>query len=230
MKIKKNPATSIRDRLLIYAREQNRPFQEILQYYAMERFLYRLSKTVFKDQFILKGGLVFYALDLNLRRVTRDIDFRSYAQNETTTIKQILNEIWLDSSVFDGLMYMDETLKFKTIDTDGDYQGLSAKFEVKLENARISMHIDFGFSDRVYPKFEKIKYPVIFTQAFVIEKQLDWTQFLKKNKIEEQACKNFEDVLRKIQQFIMPLLNGDLDCENNNYYWNQKKVYWELNT
>ena len=47
MKIKKNPATSIRDRLLIYAREQNRPFQEVLQYYAMERFLYRLSKTVY---------------------------------------------------------------------------------------------------------------------------------------------------------------------------------------
>jgi hypothetical protein len=48
---------SVRQRLLNHARAQERPFQELLQYYAMERFLYRLSKSRHVETFILKGAL-----------------------------------------------------------------------------------------------------------------------------------------------------------------------------
>jgi hypothetical protein len=48
---------SVRQRLLNLARAQERPFQELLQYYAMERFLYRLSKSRHAETFILKGAL-----------------------------------------------------------------------------------------------------------------------------------------------------------------------------
>ena len=54
----KNIAASIRQRLLNKAREDKRPFNELLQYYAMERFLYRLSISPHKDRFILKGALM----------------------------------------------------------------------------------------------------------------------------------------------------------------------------
>lgn len=52
---------SVRQRLLNQARLQGRPFQELLQYFAMERFLYRLSKSPFADRFILKGALLLTA-------------------------------------------------------------------------------------------------------------------------------------------------------------------------
>ncbi len=39
------------------SRGQERPFQELLQYFAMERFLYRLSKSPSSDRFILNGAL-----------------------------------------------------------------------------------------------------------------------------------------------------------------------------
>ncbi|TDT44543.1 hypothetical protein DES49_0653 [Halospina denitrificans] len=42
---KKDIAASIRQRLLNRSREEKRPLQELLQYYAMERFLYRLSQS-----------------------------------------------------------------------------------------------------------------------------------------------------------------------------------------
>ena len=42
---------SVRQRLLNQARSQERPFQELLQYFAMERFLYRLSKSPSSDRF-----------------------------------------------------------------------------------------------------------------------------------------------------------------------------------
>ncbi len=54
----KNIGASIRQRLLTKARKTNRPFNELLQYFAMERFLYRLSKSSYADDFILKGALM----------------------------------------------------------------------------------------------------------------------------------------------------------------------------
>lgn len=50
---------SVRQWLLNRARAEGRPFQELLQYFAMERFLYRLARSPFADRFILKGALPF---------------------------------------------------------------------------------------------------------------------------------------------------------------------------
>jgi hypothetical protein len=49
-------AASVRQRLLNRARATNRPFQELLQYFAMERFLYRLSRSPHVSRFVLKGA------------------------------------------------------------------------------------------------------------------------------------------------------------------------------
>jgi len=54
----KNIPASVRQRLLNRAKSDRRPFNELLQYYAMERFLYRLSQSVHVDRFILKGALM----------------------------------------------------------------------------------------------------------------------------------------------------------------------------
>jgi hypothetical protein len=50
----KNIAASVHQRLLDKARETGRPFNEVLQYFAMERFLYRLSKSSYANNFVLK--------------------------------------------------------------------------------------------------------------------------------------------------------------------------------
>lgn len=54
----KDKAASVRQRLLNQARETGRPFHELLQYFAIERFLYRLSKSTHVNKFILKGALM----------------------------------------------------------------------------------------------------------------------------------------------------------------------------
>lgn len=53
----KNIAASVRQRLLNEAREMARPFNELLQYYAMERFLYRMSLSQHADRFIFSHEL-----------------------------------------------------------------------------------------------------------------------------------------------------------------------------
>lgn len=71
---------SVRQRLLNQARAQERSFQELLQYYAMERFLYRLSKSRHAEQFILKGALLLTAWRAPLSRATVDIDLLGRTQ------------------------------------------------------------------------------------------------------------------------------------------------------
>lgn len=79
-----NIAASVRQRLLNKARAENRPFAELLQYYAMERFLYRLSRSVHANKFVLKGALLLRVWHAPLSRPTMDIDMLGKMRNEVT--------------------------------------------------------------------------------------------------------------------------------------------------
>lgn len=54
----KDMAASVRQRLLNKARAENRQFDELLRYYAIERFLYRLANSRHAESFVLKGALM----------------------------------------------------------------------------------------------------------------------------------------------------------------------------
>ena len=87
----KNIEASVHARLINKAQETNRAFAEVLQYYAMERFLYRLSQTEYKERFILKGALMFAVWQIPNSRSTVDIDFLARYQNEITEIDKVVN-------------------------------------------------------------------------------------------------------------------------------------------
>mgnify|MGYP001164583503 FL=1 len=89
----KNIGASIRQRLLSKARETGRPFSELLQYFAMERFLYRLSKSPYADNFILKGALMLTVWEAPLTRPTMDIDFLGRIENSVETLVKVTREI-----------------------------------------------------------------------------------------------------------------------------------------
>ncbi|MCL4491545.1 MAG: nucleotidyl transferase AbiEii/AbiGii toxin family protein, partial [Nitrospirae bacterium] len=89
-KISGNIAASVRQRLLNLARKDQRPFNELLQYYAMERFLYRLSQSSHAERFILKGALMLIAWRSPVSRSTMDIDLLGRtSNNEADIISQI---------------------------------------------------------------------------------------------------------------------------------------------
>ena len=83
-------SASVRQRLLNQSRAQERPFQELLQYFAMERFLYRLSKSKFSDRFVLKGALLLTAWRAPLSRPTMDIDLAGRTSNELNHIAELM--------------------------------------------------------------------------------------------------------------------------------------------
>ena len=76
----KNLAKSIKQKLLNKSKEENRRFNDVLLYYGIERFLYRLSISRYRHSLYLKGALMFLVWDVPGPRPTRDIDFRSCAK------------------------------------------------------------------------------------------------------------------------------------------------------
>ena len=84
MKSARNILASVRQRLLNRAKTDRRPFNELLQYYAMERFLYRFSLSVHADRFILKGALMLRIWRSAGFRPTMDIDMLGITSNWTS--------------------------------------------------------------------------------------------------------------------------------------------------
>ena len=71
----RNLGASIRQRLFNRSRAQGRPFQELLRYFAMERFLHRRATSPFSALFVLKGALLLTAWRAPFSRPTMDVDF-----------------------------------------------------------------------------------------------------------------------------------------------------------
>lgn len=157
----KNIEASVKAKLQNKAKETNRPFSEILQYYGMERFLYRFSKSKYADKFILKGALLFAVWQIPDRRTTLDIDFLARFDNEVAAIENVMKNVCGTSVDPDGLIFDSQTVKGMKIKEDADYEGVRVKFTGFLDRARIPMQIDVGFGDIVYPKTKVIDYPVI---------------------------------------------------------------------
>jgi len=157
----KNIEASVRARLQNKAKETNHPFMEMLQYYGMERFLYRFSKSKYADKFVLKGALLFTAWQIPERRTTIDIDFLARFDNQVTNIETVMRDVCNISVDSDGLIFDSKTVQGLKIKEDADYEGVRVKFVGFLDRSRIPMQVDVGFGDIVYPKTKVIDYPVI---------------------------------------------------------------------
>ncbi|MGO2148616.1 nucleotidyl transferase AbiEii/AbiGii toxin family protein [Halomonas sp.] len=147
----KNIAASVRQKLLNKSREEKRPFQELLQYFAMERFLYRLSQSTHNRSFTLKGALLLWVMQGPDIRPTRDIDMLGQTSNRPDAILAQVSDVLATGVMDDGLSFDLNTLKAETITEDADYQGIRVTFTGFLDNAKIPMQLDIGFGDIIFP-------------------------------------------------------------------------------
>jgi predicted nucleotidyltransferase component of viral defense system len=157
----KNIAASVRQRLLIKARETGRPFSELLQYFAMERFLYRLSKSRYADNFVLKGALMLTVWEAPLTRPTMDIDLLGRIENSIETTTTVTREICQQEVEPDGILFDVSNMDAKRIAEDADYEGIRIRFRGTLDTARFIIQLDIGFGDIVIPSPEPTNYPTL---------------------------------------------------------------------
>ena len=161
MKNNANISASIHQRLLNKARAEKRSFNELAQYFAIERFLYRLSKSTHSDRFILKGAMMLRAWQSPEMRPTKDIDLLGKTNNDELAITDQIKEIIVTEVESDGLTFDPTSIKAERITEDADYEGIRIRLNSYLGNMRIGIHIDIGFGDIVYPEPDLIQIPVI---------------------------------------------------------------------
>ncbi|MDD5464900.1 MAG: nucleotidyl transferase AbiEii/AbiGii toxin family protein [Candidatus Omnitrophica bacterium] len=203
-----NIQASIRTRLKNKAKETNRPFAEILQYYGMERFLYRFSRSKYADKFILKGALLFTVWQVPERRITLDIDFLARYDNKVASIETVVRDICQVPVDSDGLIFDSETVQGRKIKEDADYEGVRVKFIGFLERSRIHMQIDVGFGDIIYPKPQVIDYPTILSlpkphfKGYPVESVVsEKFEAMVKLGLLNSRMKDFYDIWLMIRQF-----------------------------
>lgn len=163
-KIKNLPA-SIRQRLLQIAQASERPFQEVLQYYAIERFLYRLSASKHAHKFVLKGALMFTAWGASVTRPTRDIDLLGRLPNRVEGLVGVIRDVCGQDVEPDAIVFDADSVAGISIKEDADYAGVRLTFRGSLQNMRLPMQIDVGFGDVVFPEPTVTVYPTILDQA-----------------------------------------------------------------
>ena len=157
----KNTAASVHQRLLSQARESSRPFNVLLQHFAIERFIYRLSRSPRADRFILKGALMFSAWGGRLSRPTLDIDFLGRLDNSLEVIVAAMKDACEADVEADGLSFQAETVAAARITEDAEYEGVRVRIQGSLGKARVSLQIDIGFGDVIVPGPMKVAYPTL---------------------------------------------------------------------
>ncbi|MCK4667020.1 nucleotidyl transferase AbiEii/AbiGii toxin family protein [Candidatus Dependentiae bacterium] len=223
----RNLPESIKSRLRNKAKESNRLYSEVLQYYCIERFLYRLSCSKYAKMFILKGALMFIVWEIPERRTTLDIDFLADYDNRVTAIEEVIKKVCLTSVIPDGLVFDPETVKGQSIREEMEYKGVRIKFLGLLERSRIPMQIDVGFGDVVYPKPKVINYPVILDfpepnlKGYPVESMVtEKFEAMVKLGLLNSRMKDFYDIWILIHQFdfngrqLVEALKKTFKCRN----------------
>src|SRR6185437_8622880 len=84
---------SVRARLLNLAKKRNEQFQLLLTRYVLERFLYRLCLTKYRERFVLKGAMLITTWFADPHRPTRDLDFLAFGSSEPDAMLRMVGEI-----------------------------------------------------------------------------------------------------------------------------------------
>ena len=159
----RNISASVRDRLLNKARAEKLDFNLLLTRYALERMLYRLSISKQRDQFLLKGALLFDLWFDVPHRPTHDADFLGFGSAEIPHIEEIFRDI-CRIEVEDGIAFQPDTVKAVEIRKEANYAGVRVTLLGMLDSARCSVQIDIGFGDAVVPGPDEVLYPVILDE------------------------------------------------------------------
>ncbi len=160
-----NNVQSLKDKAKNFANKNNLQVQVVLQNFMFERFLERLSKSKYKDNFILKGGFLLSSImGINIRS-TMDIDANITGMDfNETEIRKLLNEIAV-IDLNDNVTF--KVGKEKTIREDNEYGGYCYKIIGQFYNVVIPFFIDISTGDIITPKSIKYKYKTLLENDYI---------------------------------------------------------------
>lgn len=232
--------TQLKDMIKNLARKHSADSQILLRTYMTERFLERLSQSSYKNNFIIKGGMLITAMVGIQSRSTMDLDttIKGFTLNQDE-LESIINQICL-ININDGVTF--EIKSFSEIMDEADYPGVRISMNCFYDNIRIPMKLDISTGDVITPKEIAFKYQLMFEKreiallAYNIETVLDDIvgRFINFVKV-VYGESDLEDNL----QFIADTLGGNGSARDviRNYFTNgfyadhcktyqKRPIYW----
>jgi predicted nucleotidyltransferase component of viral defense system len=156
----KNMGASVRARLLNLSKQRRQPFDLLLNNYVLERLLYRLSQTQYRDRFILKGAMLLTKWFEDPLRPTRDLDLLGIGNDDQDEMVRIFQEV-CGASYNDGVVFDPNSVKVDRIREETEYGGLRITATAKVDTAQVRVVIDIAFGDSVEPGLQEIDLPVL---------------------------------------------------------------------
>lgn len=131
----------------------------LLRIYMMERFLERITYSKYKDDFIVKGGILVTSMIGISMRSTMDIDttIRNFdlTKEETTRIVNEIKDISLDDHIEFILNDVSDIMD------NMEYPGIRIHMDAKLENLIVPIKIDISTGDVITPREVRYEYPLL---------------------------------------------------------------------
>lgn len=157
-----NTSRQLKDKIKNLSGGNSLKAQTLIRKYVMERFLARVAKSRYQNNFILKGGMLISAIVGEDARSTMDIDTTvQWLPLTNEDIQGIINEI-ASIDLGDNLTF---TLsKTETIRDDFDYPGVRVTLKVIFEKLKETVNIDISTGDEITPSAVQFTYPMMFEQ------------------------------------------------------------------
>jgi hypothetical protein len=163
--MKKKPTTnlpaSVHQRLLNIDPQRRGDFNLVLTRYALERWLFRLSKSPYVDRFILKGAMLFAVWLEEPYRSTRDLDLLGSGELSRNSIEEVFASTTSLDVEPDGLVFDTSGITVEPIREENEYQGWRVRLLARMDKLRIPIQVDIGIGDVVSPLPEIIEYPTL---------------------------------------------------------------------
>lgn len=156
-----NLAASVAARLLTRAKTKDEDYQTLFTSFCFERFLYRLGVSDLRHRFVLKGAMLLRLWSDQPYRATRDLDLLRSGDGSFDAIRDDIRTICLVSVEPDAVDFDPDTIRIKAIRAEDEYAGTSATLSARCGSARLSLRIDMGLGDSVWPAPRACVYPAL---------------------------------------------------------------------
>lgn len=161
MSAKGNLGASVSARLLNRARDTGEDHQTLLTSYCLERFLYRLSASGLSERFVLKGAMLLRLWSNQPYRATLDLDLLRRGDGAFEAIREDLRAIAATPVPPDAVSFDGARIGVEAIRAEDEYAGTRATLPARCGTARLSLQIDMGLGDAVWPAPQKCTYPTL---------------------------------------------------------------------
>jgi predicted nucleotidyltransferase component of viral defense system len=158
-----NIGASVRARLLNIAKERNQPFDLLLTRYTLERLLYRLSSSQYRERFVLKGAMLMTNWMNDPHRPTRDLDLLAFGDSDPEVILAVFRDICAIKAD-DAVVFDISALAVDRVRDELEYGGLRIKTNATVDGAKVRVLIDIGFGDAIEPGLTEIELSVLLDQ------------------------------------------------------------------